>query len=107
MHTQNRTHLHLFKNTALPQNSYRPIFLQTHGSALHSYRPMGVLFILTYRPMGAVLRIRIILIWIRIQDVKKFAADPGSGPHFDTDPDPGKNDTDPDPGQKGFSNKKI
>ena len=33
------------------------------------------------------LRIRIILIRIRIQDVKKFV----------TDPDPGKNDTDPDP----------
>ena len=34
-----------------------------------------------------VLRIRIILIRIRIQDVKKFV----------TDPDPGKNYTDPDP----------
>ena len=38
----------------------------------------------------AVLRIRIILIRIRIQDVKKFV----------TDPDPGKNDTDPDPAKK-------
>ena len=37
-----------------------------------------------------VLRIRIILIRIRIQNVKKFV----------TDPDPGKNDTDPDPAKK-------
>ena len=48
------------------------------------------------------LRIRIILIRIRIQDMKKFATDPDPcRPNFDTDPDPGKNDTDldPDPGK--------
>ena len=48
----------------------------------------------------AVWRIRIILILIRIriQDVKKFVTDP-SKVNFDTDPDPGKINTDPDPGK--------
>ena len=41
-------------------------------------------------------RIHIILIRIRIQDVKKFVEDP----------DLGKNDLDPDPGKKGFSTSK-
>ena len=51
-------------------------------------------------PSFAVLRIRIILIRIRIHDVKKFCYGSESRTTFDTDPDPGKNDTDPDPGKR-------
>ena len=45
----------------------------------------------------AVLWICIILIRIRIQDVKKFVTDPDPDTDPKPDPDPGKNYTDPDP----------
>ena len=66
-------------------------------------RKAGVNLSATY-VLRSVLRIRVMLMRTRIQELNKIRYGSGSRPNFDTYPDSGKNETDPDPGQKNHLN---
>ena len=66
-------------------------------------RKAGVNLSATY-VLRSVLRIRVMLMRTRIQELNKIRYGSGSRPKFDTYPDSDKNETDPDPGQKNHLN---
>ena len=66
-------------------------------------RKAGVNLSATY-VLRSVLRIRVMLMRTRIQELNKIRYGSGSRPKFGTYPDSDKNETDPDPGQKNHLN---
>ena len=66
-------------------------------------RKAGVNLSATY-VLRSVLRIRVMLMRTRIQELNKIRYGSGSRPKFSTYPDSDKNETDPDPGQKNHLN---